>query len=125
VLRTGTESQDAKGKTSRVRVLVVEDDRVTADSLRELLEGEGFAVRAAGGYKAALKVACDWLPDVLVADICLPDRDGPEVLRCLRSAHPKMKGIAVSGCLAAEDLGRVYESGFAAFFSNLKAVTGG
>lgn len=98
-----------------MRVLVVEDDDLAADLLRRLLQAHGYAVRMAGCYKQALQTAAHWLPDLLVTDICLPDKDGLEVLRRMRSAYPTLKGIAVSGCTAPADVSRVYEAGFAAY----------
>jgi CheY-like chemotaxis protein len=104
-----------KLKASRLRVLVVEDDRIAAESLRELLESEGYAVRTVGCYKEAVKTACHWLPDVLVSDICLPDKNGREVVRCMQSAHPNLKAIAVSGCTAPEDVAQIYDAGFSVY----------
>ena len=61
--------------TTKPRVLIVDDER----ALRELLEyglGQaGFAVRSVAEGSAALPVLQTWLPELIVLDVMLPDRD--------------------------------------------------
>ena len=106
---------DAAGKRpqGRLHVLVVEDHDDTADLIKQSLEREGFAVRTAASHKAALEAACTWLPDVLVCDVGLGGKDGLEVMRTMREAHPGLKGIVVSGRCCDEDEARSLEAGFA------------
>ncbi len=69
---------------AKPRVLVVDDER----ALRELLEyglGQaGFAVRSVAEGTAALPVLQSWLPELIVLDVMLPDRDGFELLPEIR-----------------------------------------
>ncbi len=67
------------------RVLVVEDDASIADVLRRTLRQEGHEVRSAGDGVEALKVAEDFVPDLVVLDLGLPKLDGVEVLKRLRA----------------------------------------
>ena len=67
------------------RVLVVEDDVSIADVLRRTLRQEGHEVRSAGDGVEALKVAEDFVPDLVVLDLGLPKLDGVEVLKRLRA----------------------------------------
>jgi two-component system response regulator MprA len=67
------------------RVLVVEDDQEIADVLRRTLRGEGHEVRSAGDGAEALRVAAEFIPDLVVLDLGLPKLDGVEVCRRLRA----------------------------------------
>jgi DNA-binding NtrC family response regulator len=61
--------------------LVVDDDPDFRESLRAIVEREGFAVRTAGSLREARDALADSAPDVLLVDIKLPDGDGLELVR--------------------------------------------
>jgi two-component system KDP operon response regulator KdpE len=67
------------------RILLVEDDGSIQRSLGVLLERQGYDVRPALGGREALAAASAWHPDLVVLDLGLPDLDGVEVCRRLRS----------------------------------------
>ena len=71
--------------TALGRVLVVEDDAEIADVLRRTLRQEGHDVRSAADGVAALEVAEDFAPDLVILDLGLPKLDGVEVCRRLRA----------------------------------------
>src|SRR5919198_3745703 len=71
--------------TSTGRVLVVEDDAEIADVLRRTLRQEGHEVRSAADGVAALELAEDFVPDLVILDLGLPKLDGVEVCRRLRA----------------------------------------
>lgn len=67
------------------RVLVVEDDPILREQLRELLVREGYrSVRAEGTLADALLVAATWQPQLLLLDVMLPDGNGFDLLRRVR-----------------------------------------
>jgi DNA-binding response OmpR family regulator len=66
------------------RVLVVEDNARTRESLVLYLEHAGYDVGAAGHGVDALRLAVEWLPDLVVLDIMLPGLDGLDVCRAIR-----------------------------------------
>ena len=66
-------------------VLVVEDDQRIRETLARSLADSGHAVRTEGRGSDALSVVIDWQPDVVVLDLGLPDLDGTDVLRMIRS----------------------------------------
>ena len=78
-----TTDTDAEG-TPR-RVLVVDDNRDAADTLAELLRMHGHDVHTSYDGGGALRLADELRPEVIVLDIGLPDLDGFEVCRRLRS----------------------------------------
>ena len=74
---------------ARGRVLIVEDEEALARHLKIHLEREGFAVRMAHTGKAALLLAAEHWPEIVILDLVLPDISGYEVCRELRRAyHP-------------------------------------
>ncbi len=96
------------------KVLVVDDLPASADTLKVLLEMEGFVVRIANDGASALDIARQFVPDVLILDIGLPGMDGFEVARQLRN-RPESKNallIALTGYGEAESRLRSQEAGF-------------
>jgi DNA-binding response OmpR family regulator len=68
-----------------MRVLVVEDESTIARPLRRALEREGYAVSLCETGHSALRLARTWGPDVILLDLLLPDMDGRDVAREIRS----------------------------------------
>jgi DNA-binding response OmpR family regulator len=75
-----------------IRVLLAEDEPHIVESLTFLLERAGYQVDVETDGRAALESALDNVPDVLVLDVMLPELDGYEVLRRLRS-DDRTKGL--------------------------------
>ena len=67
------------------RILIIEDETEIANYLRRGLAYEGFAVEIASDGPAALAVARERMPDVVVLDLMLPGLDGMEVAQRLRA----------------------------------------
>lgn len=66
------------------RILVVEDDRALARVMRDNLEFEGFQVDVAGECGTALRMARQLVPDLILLDLTLPDRDGLDLCGVVR-----------------------------------------
>jgi len=97
-----------------LRVLVVEDNRDAAETLRDVLEMQGYEVALALTGLIALDKARQWKPDVVLCDIGLPGMDGYEVARALRG-DPELNPrrlIAVTGYGEDEHRKRAQEAGF-------------
>jgi len=97
-----------------VRVLVVEDNADSAESLRMLLSSQGHDVTLASSGTEGVEIALLARPDVVVCDIGLPGMDGYAVARALRK-DPTTRGtrlIAVTGYGQDEDRSRALEGGF-------------
>jgi two-component system response regulator MprA len=69
-----------------VKILVVDDDPAVSGSLERALRLEGYEVETAADGNGALHALALSSPDALVLDLGLPDLDGLEVCRRLRSA---------------------------------------
>ncbi len=76
------------------RILVVDDDREIVRLLRAYLEQNGFQVLTAYDGERALHILRHERPDLVVLDLMLPDRDGWEVTRIVRS-DPTLAGTPI------------------------------
>jgi DNA-binding response OmpR family regulator len=68
-----------------MKILIAEDDDLTRRGLRQLLEGEGYAVVEARDGEEALRLEAGESPDLLLLDIMMPRLDGFEVCRRIRA----------------------------------------
>lgn len=75
-------------------ILVVEDDRFLARLLQVELTGAGFEVHHAGDGVQALEMAFERCPDLVLADVMMPNMDGFELTRRLRH-DPRTEGVSI------------------------------
>jgi CheY-like chemotaxis protein len=115
---SGVPGAEGEGQTrsrrAGLRVLVVEDNRDTADSLRLLLGLYGYEVAVAYSGHDGVRAAEQHRPDVVLCDIGLPGLDGYAVARRLRGnpATAQARLIAVTAYGRDEDRRRSHEAGF-------------
>lgn len=109
----------ARGETEALncpprRILIVDDNVDAADLLALVLRGEGHDVEAVYTSKAALERAPASKPEIVLLDIGLPDMDGYEVARRLRSLSvlKDIRLIAITGYGQANDRARTLAAGF-------------
>ncbi len=86
-----------------VRVLVVDDEATLTELLSMALRYEGWTVQSTGDGLTAVRVAREFRPDAIVLDMMLPDIDGLEVLRRLRSETPDVPVLFLTAKDAVED----------------------
>ena len=82
-----------------IRVFLLDDHEVVRRGVRELLEGAGdeiAVVGEAGTADEALRRIPAVAPDVAVLDVRLPDGDGVEVCREIRSRHPEVRCVMLT-----------------------------
>jgi signal transduction histidine kinase/ActR/RegA family two-component response regulator len=108
------ETSSATSRPQGRRILLVEDNEDGRHMMETLLTLEGHTVRTAATGEEAVRAALEWLPDVALIDIGLPDIDGHEVARRLRALLPDNapKLVAISGFGQPGDLHNAYEAGF-------------
>lgn len=96
------------------RVLIVDDNRDAADSMAILLQVAGAATRAVYDGAAALAVAREFRPDLVLLDIGLPGMDGYEVARALRddAAFRDVMLVALTGWDLGDEPERMRAAGF-------------
>lgn len=112
----GTSDPDAGAAetTTKLRILVVDDNRDAAFSLSELLEIMGHTAVTAHDGEEAVKVAGEYRPDVVLLDIGLPKMNGYAAARAIRQ-EPDGRDtvlIAVTGWGQHEDKQKAAEAGF-------------
>lgn len=78
---------------SPIRVLAVDDEPSITELLAMAMRYEGWDVESAGSGSEAVRVARQQHPDVIVLDMMLPDFDGLEVMRRIRSEQPDVPVI--------------------------------
>lgn len=92
--------------TAPVKVLIVEDSADTSSLLMRVMEKAGYEVLLAAEGKSAVKIALLEKPHLVLLDIAIPQLDGIEVCRAIRS-HPATshtKVVIVSALNRQEDM---------------------
>lgn len=87
-----------------IRVLVVDDERVVADSLALILRGRGFDCRAVYSGEDAAELAITWQPHAVISDVIMGKMDGVALTIYLAHALPSCRVILMSGNLATQQL---------------------
>jgi len=86
-----------------MRVLLVEDDPTTQQSIKMMLESTGMVVDATDLGEDGLEIGKLYDYDIVVLDLMLPDMDGMEVLRGLRAAKVATPVLILSGLTESEN----------------------
>ncbi|HEV7499931.1 MAG TPA: response regulator, partial [Vicinamibacteria bacterium] len=84
-----------------VRVLVVDDEKDTRDVVSAVLSQQGADVAAASSVDEALGHLSSSIPDVLLADIGMPDEDGYSLMRRIRALPAGRGGTVPAAALTA------------------------
>lgn len=109
------DSSDHNHALRGVRVLIVEDDPSTCDLTARTLRDRDCEVVAVMSVERALKALKTFEPDVIVSDIAMPERDGYELLRQLRtqgSSRRRIPALALTALSSEEDRRRSFEAGY-------------
>ena len=85
------------------RILVVDDEKDMCWALNKILQLEGFGVTTAVSARAAIAAAKKKSFKVAFLDAKLPDVDGVELARQLRSLRPEIRCVLISGYLYNDD----------------------
>jgi DNA-binding response OmpR family regulator len=84
------------------RVLVVDDDPSVLKALTEALRVSGFEVFTAADGRAVSAMVSALSIELLITDLGMPDEDGIEIIRRMRTEYSQLKIIAISGAFGAE-----------------------
>ena len=101
----------------RVRVLIADDQRLFAEALEAILATDGriHVVGRAGNGEAAVDLARDERPDVVLMDIAMPVMDGIRATEAIRDEVPEARVIVLTGSDAPQDVSRARAAGAAGF----------
>jgi CheY-like chemotaxis protein len=86
------------------RVLVLDDERVIANSLALILNRSGYQARAVYNAEAAIKTARELMPDILISDVIMEGMTGIDAAMRITEIVPKCHIILFSGQAATADL---------------------
>jgi PAS domain S-box-containing protein len=102
----------AQSAERALRILLVEDHIDTRQTLARLIANWGHSVETAGTSAEAVQAAAGKPFDLVISDLGLPDGHGNELIGRLRTDHPTLRAIAVSGFGTENDVERSLEAGF-------------
>ena len=81
----------------KARILIVDDEESTREIFAELLQRWGYEVDQTADGHAALKIAAETRPDVIISDLVMPKLDGLALTRALREESPDTPVIIITG----------------------------
>lgn len=87
-----------------MKVLIVDDEPVIADTLVDILNGEGCEALAVSDGPSAIKWAQMILPDVVISDVVMPGMNGIETAKAILKSCPACRIILFSGQAASVDM---------------------
>jgi CheY-like chemotaxis protein len=86
------------------KILVVDDERVIADTLAMILNQSGFEAVAVYSGEKAVELASTFVPDMLITDVIMADLNGIDAAIRIRALLPQIKILLFSGQAATADL---------------------
>ena len=72
-----------------IKILIVEDDRAVSHLLGTALDVHGYNFQTAKNGQEAIMLATSHMPDVIILDLGLPDMDGVEIIKKIRTWSSK------------------------------------
>ncbi len=95
---------DVTSLMNRPVILIVDDEKVIADTLSIILSKSGFETRAAYDGPSALALALEIAPQLLISDVVMPGMSGIDLAISLSRTLPQCKVLLFSGQAATVDL---------------------
>ena len=85
------------------RILVVDDDALIRELVRDVLTAEGYRVVAVGSGREALdRIEREGPPDLIISDLSMREMDGLELLELVKAEHPRTDVIILTGYASLE-----------------------
>jgi len=85
------------GNVERKKILVVDNEETTRETLLKILEREGYQVLTANDGQAALEIIKEQRVNVVVSDVCMPRMDGNRLLKTAKTIRPEVEIILMTG----------------------------
>jgi CheY-like chemotaxis protein len=95
---------DSRTKTRASRILVVDDEKLVADSLSEILKRFHYDAVPFYSGEAAIEAARQECPDFVLSDVMMPKLNGVETVLKIREICPRTRVLLLSGNAATADL---------------------
>ena len=91
-------------------VLVIDDDVLMLDVMREMLELDGYEAFTASSGEEGIRVYREKRPDLVITDLIMPHTDGVALISELKREFPKARIIAMSGTPRIEKIAEAVEA---------------
>ena len=79
------------------KILVVDDEQSIRIMLTHMLEQEGHEVIVAEDGEQGVNLYRDNLPDLVISDLVMPNKNGIDMILELKKEHPELRMLAISG----------------------------
>lgn len=96
--------ENGTSKSKKKSVLVVDDEKLIADTMTEILKRSGFDAVCAYDGRSALELAIQVSPDFVVTDVVMPHMNGVQLAIAIRNALPAAEIILLSGQAGIMDI---------------------
>ena len=97
--------------TKQIKILLVEDEATLAIIIRDTLNSQGFKVITAENGERGLQLFFHERPDVVVADVMMPNMDGLEMVKRIRNKDVTTPILFLTALSETEDVVRGFEAG--------------
>ena len=78
-------------------VLIVDDERVIADTLKTIFSNEGYSARAEYSAEDALPLIAEWNPQIVIIDVRLPGMSGIDLAVIVKAQYPSSNSLLFTG----------------------------
>jgi two-component system response regulator AtoC len=95
----------------RTKILLIDDEAPSREALTLLLKSADYDVKSAGSGNEAFELLAEDGFDIIITDLFLPDLDGIDILKQVKSASPAMEVILITGHASAETAVRAMKEG--------------
>ena len=85
------------------QILIVDDDPIFSELLKEVLQEQDYGISLAGNGRQALEQLERGQPDLLLLDVTMPDISGLQILSQVRTEHPEITVVMISGQSTIKD----------------------
>lgn len=119
-LKANVASQQNRSELAAFRILSVDDDPEMREMIEIVLQSQGADLVSVGSVREAWQIlnGGQWKPEVLLSDLGMPDEDGYDLIRKLRSSETReediLPAIAITGYAGQQEGERAIEAGFQA-----------
>ena len=86
------------------KVVVVDDEKITSNTLTVIFGNYGYQTRAAYSAEEAIDVIAEWQPDLALSDVNLPRMNGIDLAIALKTSAPNCRVLLFSGYPNTDDL---------------------
>jgi DNA-binding response OmpR family regulator len=94
------ETETGRAYRGMARILVMDDDARIRELMKTALELDGHEVTAVGDGRLGLRAFQESRPDLIIADLVMPEMEGIETIRTLRKQAPDVRILAISGAVS-------------------------